>query len=247
MVHPERVRLVLEEAHLRALVDRRVDPGCQVAVVHVLGRRRRARIAAAPRRSSPPCVSVSYVLTLFAFQRARPSVVTAEQPTETRLRTTHGADRHVRRRASDRDDDPDGAPLDARAHRRRSRRSASGSAASRTLPRIPSPSASPSRAAMRSRRTRRDDERQEDDRRREELVEDLPVQVHVVPDQVRMERRQRRGDEADVARRRRGARSRRRSASSRSPRRSARGRRPPSAGRRSSRAGRGRSRTSGCV
>src|SRR6266852_6396147 len=38
----------------------------------------------------PPCSSVVYVLTLFAFQRARASVVTAQQPTLTLFRTTHG-------------------------------------------------------------------------------------------------------------------------------------------------------------
>src|SRR4051794_31112615 len=38
----------------------------------------------------PPCLSVVYVFTLFAFQRARASVVTAQQPTLTLFRTAHG-------------------------------------------------------------------------------------------------------------------------------------------------------------
>src|SRR5712672_3268302 len=41
----------------------------------------------------PPCLSVTYVLTLFAFQSARASVVTAQQPTLTLFRTTHGMTR----------------------------------------------------------------------------------------------------------------------------------------------------------
>ena len=38
-----------------------------------------------------PCGRVPYVFRLFAFQRARASVVIAKQPTSTLLRITHGA------------------------------------------------------------------------------------------------------------------------------------------------------------
>src|SRR3954453_22763439 len=41
----------------------------------------------------PPCLSVVYVLTLFAFHSARASVVTAQQPTLALFRITHGATR----------------------------------------------------------------------------------------------------------------------------------------------------------
>src|SRR5690349_18691653 len=38
----------------------------------------------------PPCFSVAYVFTLFAFHNARASVVTAQHPTLSLLRTTQG-------------------------------------------------------------------------------------------------------------------------------------------------------------
>ena len=85
-------------------------------------------------------------------------------------------------------------------------------------------------------------QRQEHRRRREQVVEDLAVHVHVVPDEVRMQRDGEPGDQPDRRRRASAARSARRRASSRPRRRSARARRPPSGGRRSSRAGSGTSR-----
>ena len=93
----------------------------------------------------PPCFSVSYVLTLFAFQSARASVVTAQQPTLTLFRTTHGMtataapakSAHVA--SSVRRETP------ARHSRYAPRRI--GSASRRTLPRIPSPITAPSGSA----------------------------------------------------------------------------------------------------
>ena len=67
---------------------------------------------------------------------------------------------------------------------------------SRELPRIASPSASPSSAgAHEPAAPLADEERQQDDDRRQQLVEQLAVDVDVVPDEVRTERRHDRSDE----------------------------------------------------
>ena len=74
----------------------------------------------------------------------------------------------------------------------------------RTLPSIATPVMAPSAAPSSERRPLRERESQEHDRRRDDLVEDLPVHVHVVPDDVRLERDRERRDEparAEITRR----------------------------------------------
>ena len=69
---------------------------------------------------------------------------------------------------------------------------------SRELPRIARPSASAEESRHREPTPTRPlgrEQRQVDDDRREQLVEDLAVDVHVVPDEVRVERRHERGDQ----------------------------------------------------
>ena len=64
------------------------------------------------------------------------------------------------------------------------------------MPRIASPSVTPRTAASHSDRRPGEDHRQQHDRDGEELVEDLAVLVDVVPDEVRVQRRDHRCDEA---------------------------------------------------
>jgi hypothetical protein len=80
-----------------------------------------------------PCESSPYVCRLFAFQRARPSVVRAKQPTSTRLRITHGATVTAAAATT-----ASGAQLHP-VRRRRYDATTSGTSASRTLPRIARP------------------------------------------------------------------------------------------------------------
>ena len=115
---------------------------------------------------------------------------------------------------------------------------------SRARGRRPRPSRRAAAAVLRS---LRGEQGQVDDRRGEQLVDDLPVDVDVVPDEVRVERRDRRLRSVPRAATGSGARSRRRSAPLPRRPRSGSDRRPASSVRRSSRSGSGRTRTAGCV
>ena len=179
------------EPHLRALVHAAAP--CR----RPCSTRRRTRAsaarseAAARRRSTSRARASSYVFRLFAFQSARVSVVSVKQPTETRLRTTHGVS--VERAGGEHDAAADHV---RRSRARRNPQQTSGRKRSRELPRIARPSTTPERA--------REPERpvaavraatRQDDRRGEQLVEDLAVVVDVVPDEVRVQRRDDRRDE----------------------------------------------------
>ena len=143
----------------------------------------------------PPRSSVSYVFSLFAFQSARVSVVSTKQPTLASLRAIHGvtmrtAPARTAPAASERAPErPNGQATNAA--------STSGRSASRALPRIASPSATPEREREQdSLPPLRRDERQQRHDREQQPVEHLAVQVHVVPDEEWVQRRDRRADDA---------------------------------------------------
>ena len=135
----------------------------------------------------PPAASMRYVFGLFAFQSARASVVSVKQPTETLLRTTQGTSASAQPREHDADDEP--RPLLRRPTR--NAQQTSGRKSSRVLPRIAS--------AERRRRGRAPSQSDAPLGQRasvsstiaaaSELVEDLAVHVDVVPDEVRVQRR----------------------------------------------------------
>ena len=70
----------------------------------------------------------------------------------------------------------------------------------RAFPRIASPATAPVAAAERKRPPLVRDQRAEREERQRQPVEHLAIQVDVVPDDVRVQRRDRRGDEADAGR-----------------------------------------------
>ena len=141
----------------------------------------------------PPRCSVSSVCSLFAFQRARASVVSATHPTLTSFRTTHGASTSA---ATPR------ATAGSHVHPRRRQStyapSTSGMNSVRTLPRIISPEHPAEQSGPPQSTALDHDEREQHGSDREEVVEDFAVHVHVVPDEVRVQRRQHRGDEPDL-------------------------------------------------
>ena len=129
---------------------------------------------------------------LFAFHSAWASVVIAKQPTWTRLRTTHGATTtsaaasRVAARGSAR----------PRWRHARYATSTSGSTASREFPRMATPAVAPAAAASAMPSGSSGEQHEEEQRGGSELVEDLAVDVNVVPDQVRVQRCEQRCQEA---------------------------------------------------
>ena len=134
-----------------------------------------------PERSRP------YVCGLFAFHIARPSVVIAKQPTLTLLRTSHGATATAAPATTSAGDD---------GGRARARQSP-GEVDARTgrdehEPRVPEHREPADDAEQRARRRvgrSATSERQQHERRGAELVDDLAVDVDVVPDEIRVQRR----------------------------------------------------------
>ena len=134
---------------------------------------------------------------LFAFQSARASVVIVKQPTATLLRTSHGATASTQATSDDARGDP------GRAGRRptKNAQATSGRKTRRVFAedREPADDAERAREPAASARSATT-QRQQDERRREQLVEDLAVDVDVVPDEVRVQGRDDRRDDARRAR-----------------------------------------------
>ena len=142
-----------------------------------------------------PLLSVAYVLTLFAFQSARESVVTAQQPTSAFVRTTHGITRTAAPASTAAD-----ASTVVRERPARHSRYADHDERQRLEAHV-AEDRDPQHGAERERappaEPLRRPQGQEDRRGREEVVEDLAVHVHVVPDEVRMERDREAGEQPD--------------------------------------------------
>ena len=134
---------------------------------------------------------------LFAFQSARASVVTVAQPTETSLRTPTGRPRPPTRRRGRRR--REAQPAGRHGPEEIGARARAGAAASRALPRIARPTATPAAPAIRSDAAldRQNDEQRQ--QRREQAVEHLTVEMHVVPDEVRVKGREQRRRHAERA------------------------------------------------
>ena len=138
------------------------------------------------------------MFSLFAFQSARVSVVRTGQPTLTSLRAIQGA---TTRTAPATTAAPSSSErLDRSSGRATKTASTSGSSASRAFPRIARPAAAPSARASQRTLLLRDDQREQRHDRDEQPVQDLAVQVHVVPDEERVQRRDRRPDDTDPKR-----------------------------------------------
>ena len=153
-----------------------------------------------PEESSP------YVRGLFAFHIARPSVVIAQQPTSSLLRISHGATTTPAPTSTS----PQTSAL-ARARGQAKREIHRAENRHEDEPAVPEQREARHDAEERGEPSRGplgDHERQEDERRRAHLVDDLAVDMDVVPDEIRVERRNRRADESRPAARSRAGRSR---------------------------------------
>ena len=132
---------------------------------------------------------------LFAFQSARVSVVIVKQPTDTLFRTTHGVTVSTVAAST--------TPTRIQRRRFRPTRNAQqtiGRKRRRVFPRIASAEQRAEDGAEPERPPLPEREHAEHDRGREQLVEDLAVLVDVVPDEVRVERRDDGRDHAGLPR-----------------------------------------------
>ena len=138
------------------------------------------------------------MFSLFAFHSARVSVVRTKQPTEASFRAIHGVTTSAAP-ASDRSTDEERSPRGPERPRDERGEHEREQCQSRV--------AEDREADARAEGEREEElhgarqpQRQKRDRREQQLIEDLAVQVHVVPDEEGMERRDGRSDDAHLER-----------------------------------------------